>query len=106
MTQAQDSPETLELPRTFPAWLGAWLAIIGIYPVKVLVLVSFGTSVASQDSMLLALAQLLILVMGGALSGHLAQFLCEGNRLRLGRILAAALLFDLLFVSVCNLLAG
>ena len=106
MTQAQDPSQTLALPRSFPAWLGVWIAIIGILPMDALVSLWLPATTASGSSMLFELLEFPLLVIGGALTGHLAQFLSEGNRLRLWRILAAALVFDLCFVFVMHLLAG
>ena len=47
-----------------------------------------------------------MLVVGGAVIGHLAQFLFDDRRLRLVRILAAVLAFDVGFALVFRQLVG
>jgi hypothetical protein len=89
-TQSDLTVEVREVPRSFPAILGALLAMAGIVYAESLVSWCLGRN--SQPSLLLELPLLLV---GGAITGRLAQFSARGSRLRLGRILMAVLTFNL-----------
>ena len=108
MDEVQQDPTAncIELPRTVAAWLGAWIAIIGIIPAEALVSMYSSASTASSSSVLLQSLEFPVLVVGGALIGHLAQFLFDDRRLRLVRILAAVLAFDVGFALVFRQLVG
>ena len=56
----------------------------------------------SQAALLLELP---LLLAGGAITGHLAQYATAGCKLRLGRILLAVVTFDLVLASVFCMLA-
>ena len=96
---AEMTVEVREVPRSFPAILGALLAMAGIIFAESLV--SWWTGSNSQPSPLLELP---LLVLGGAGTGHLAQYATQGSQLRLGRILVAVVTFDVAFASVCHML--
>ena len=88
-TQSDLTVEVREVPRSFPAILGALLAMSGIISAENLM--SWCVGGHSQPSPLLELP---LLVLGGAVTGHLAQYATQGSRLRLGRILVAVWVFD------------
>ena len=92
-TQSDLTVEVREVPRSFPAILGALLAMAGIVYAESLV--SWWTGTSSPHSLLLTLlVEFPLFVCGGALTGHVAQFSGRGCRLRLGRILVAVWVFD------------
>ena len=99
-TQSDLAVEIREVPRCFPAILGALLAVAGVVYAESLASWCFGRH--SQPALLLELP---LLLAGGAITGHLAQYATEGCKLRLGRIVLAVVTFDLVLAAVFCMLA-
>ncbi len=91
----QDTPV---MPRSLPAQLGIWVAMFGILPIHALVTMLLPETIISVDPQWFDGSVKFVLFFGGAaLCGQIVQWSASGPQLRLRRICAAALMFDLVF---------
>jgi hypothetical protein len=100
------SADAQEVPRSFPAVFGALLAMAGIIYAEFLVSWATGIPTSANSTVLQQLVEILLLIAGGAICGHVTQFSGRGCRLRLLRIFVVVSLFDLGIAVVFSLLAG